>query len=408
MHVVFGHIGQLVVHHVGQHVDVDATRGDVRGHQHLQVAGLELAQGLGAGALALVAVDGHGRDALLFQVLDQAVGTVLHAREHQHLMPVVGLDQVGQQVFLLLATDRVHLLGNGLGRGIATGDLDHLRGVQQAVGQSLDLVRERGREQQALLLGRENGQHALDVMHKAHVQHAVGLVQHEELDLAQVEVALLMVVQQAAGRGDQDVDAIAQARQLRAHAHATEHDHGLDGQVLAVDAHAFFDLGGQFTRGGQNQGADGALALRGRGRRGAQLVQQRQGETGGLASAGLCASQQVAASDDRRDGLGLNGGGGGIAGFGDGFQQRLDEPQTFKRHEIFALKRVTRRLHSRGPGQDAASQPIGNAVGDESNAAVRGQNHRKPADAGWSQRDAWQRTSETGGGSGPVVRRFQT
>src|SRR3990167_2702397 len=85
VHVVFGHIGQLVVHHVGQHVDVDATGGDVCGHQHLQVAGLELAQGLCAGALALVTVDGHGRDALLFQVLDQAVGAVLHAREHQHL-----------------------------------------------------------------------------------------------------------------------------------------------------------------------------------------------------------------------------------------------------------------------------------------------------------------------------------
>ena len=38
VHVVFGHIGQLVVHHVGQHVDVDATRGDVRGHQHLGAA----------------------------------------------------------------------------------------------------------------------------------------------------------------------------------------------------------------------------------------------------------------------------------------------------------------------------------------------------------------------------------
>ncbi len=60
VHVVLGHVGQLEVHHVRQHVDVDAARRDVGGHQHLQVAGLEVGQRLGARALALVAVDRHG------------------------------------------------------------------------------------------------------------------------------------------------------------------------------------------------------------------------------------------------------------------------------------------------------------------------------------------------------------
>ena len=342
MHVIFGHIGQLKVHHVRQLVDVDAARGNVGRHQHLQFASLELAQGTGAGTLALVAVDGHGGDAFLLQELHQAVGAVLHAREHQHLVPVVLLDQVRQQILLLVATDRVHFLGDGLGGGVATGHLNHLRRIQQTLGQGLDLIRKGGREQQALLLRWQDGQHLLDVMDEAHVQHAVGFVEHEELDLAQIEVALLMVIQQAAGRGHQHVNAIAQTRQLRAHAHTTEHHHGLDRQVLAVDAHTLFDLGGQLTRGGEDERTDGPLALRDGGRCGAQLVQQGQGEASGFAGAGLGASQQIAASDDGRNGLLLNGSGGGVAGFGDGFQQRLNEPQAFKRHEIFALRRVRR------------------------------------------------------------------
>jgi hypothetical protein len=127
------------------------------------------------------------------------------------------------------------------------------------------------------------------------------------------------VVQQAARRGDQDVDAVLELLDLRVDADAAE-DHGrVELGVLAVHAHAFLDLGRQFAGRGQDQGADGAwrfvagqLAADGVGR---QAVQQRQGEAGRLAGAGLCAGQQVAAVQDGRDGLLLDRG-RGVAGFG--------------------------------------------------------------------------------------------
>src|SRR5574343_1396833 len=49
----------------------------VGGDQDLQRAGLELGQRLRAGALALVAVDGHRADLFLVQEFGQAVGAVL-------------------------------------------------------------------------------------------------------------------------------------------------------------------------------------------------------------------------------------------------------------------------------------------------------------------------------------------
>ena len=125
VYIIFRHVGQLEVDHVGQLINVDPAGCDVGGHEHPQGARLELAEGACAGALALVAVDGHGRDAVLVQVLDQAIGAVLHAREHQHLMPVLAFDQVGQQLALAVAINRVNLLRDGLGGGIASGHLDH-------------------------------------------------------------------------------------------------------------------------------------------------------------------------------------------------------------------------------------------------------------------------------------------
>ena len=88
----------------------------------------------------------------LFQELGHVVGAELGAGEHQHLAPVVFLDDVRQQGFFLAATDRVDQLRDALHRGVARRDLHALRVFQQGGGQFADFVAEGGREQQALLV----------------------------------------------------------------------------------------------------------------------------------------------------------------------------------------------------------------------------------------------------------------
>ena len=314
-----------------QLVDVDAARGDVGGHQGAQLAALELGQRLGACALALVAVQGHGLDAAVVQVVGHLVGTELGAREHQHLAPVAFADQVGQHFLLAVAAHGVDELRDALDRGVGRRDLDALGIFQQAGGQRADFVAEGGREQQALLVARQQGQHLLDVVDEAHVEHAVGFVQHQDFDVREVQVALLLQVEQAPGRGHQDVAAGADALDLRVHADAAEDHGGRQLQVLAVAAHGLFDLRGQLARGRQYQGADGAGS---RGGAAGQQLQQRQGETGGLAGAGLRAGQQVMALQHDRDGLGLDGGGLGVAQFVHGFQDRRCQVQIVKVHRM--------------------------------------------------------------------------
>jgi hypothetical protein len=58
-----------------------------------------------------------------------------------------------------------------------------------------------------------------------------------------------------------------------------------------------------------------------------QLVDQRQGEGGGLAGAGLGDAQNVLAGEGDRDGLRLNGGGRGVAGVCDRLKGRGRQPE---------------------------------------------------------------------------------
>ena len=294
VHIVFADVRDFVVHHVRQLVDVDAARGNVGRDQHPDVAAFEAGQGLRPRGLALVAVQCQRLDAVFGQMLGDIVGAEFCAGEHQHLAPVVRVDDMGEQRFLFAAADRVNRLRDALHRGVARRDLNALGIFQQAVGQVANFVAECRAEQQRLFLLGHHGQHFFDVVDKAHVQHAIRFVEDQNLHLAQVQRALAGVIQQAAGRGHQDVNAAAQFFDLRAHADATKHHHGTEFQVFAVNAHAFLDLGGEFAGRRHDQAAHGVdTAFVFRRRLGGQALQHGQHEGRCFAGAGLGAAEQV-------------------------------------------------------------------------------------------------------------------
>jgi hypothetical protein len=158
------------------------TTGDLGRDQHLDASLFEVGQRLGARTLALVAVDRRGADAVAFELLRQAVGTVLGAREDQHLAPVPGEDQVREQLALAFAIDRVDDLRDQFGRHVASRDLDLDRRIEQAVGQLAYVVGVGRREQQGLALPGQQRDHLANVVDETHVEHAVRLVQDQDLD----------------------------------------------------------------------------------------------------------------------------------------------------------------------------------------------------------------------------------
>ena len=271
---------------------------------------------------------------------------MLGTRKYQYLRPVIRLDQVGQHRVLLVAVDRMDLLLDHFHGRIAARYFDHGWLVQQAVGQGLDLFRERGREQQVLAFRRQHGQHFLDVADETHVEHAVGFVQDQDFHFRQVNRALAHVVQQAARRGDEHVDAVFELLDLRVDADAAEDHGGVQLGVFAVGAHAFLDLRGEFARRCQDQGADrarGRVAGDGRAIRvSRQAVQQGQGEAGRLAGTGLCAGQQIAASQHGGNRLRLDRGRHGVAVFGNGTYDSVGQSEGGKGHGNFIVRSACR------------------------------------------------------------------
>src|SRR5438094_1980870 len=205
---------ELEVHDMREVLDVEAARRDVRGDEDADLAGLELLQGAGPLRLGPIAVDRDRVEALAIEPRREARRPDLRPREDQDLAEIVLADQMRQQLFLPIPIDGVDDLADRLDRGVPRGDLDLGRIAEDGPRQPPDLVRERRREHQVLPSRRQELDDPLDVRQEAHVEHPVGLVQDEDLDLAEVRHPLADEVEQAARRRYEDLHAGAERLDL--------------------------------------------------------------------------------------------------------------------------------------------------------------------------------------------------
>ena len=185
------------------------------------------------------------------------------------------------------------------------GDDFVVDGVDQVLAHDVvDVAVEGGGEQHRLGMPHEVAQDPGDLGSEAHVGHAVGLVEHDHLDRAQVHLAPVEEVDQAPRGGDDDVDALAEGGHLLAHGVAPvdgDDAEAPDGGQRGEDAG---HLHGQLP-GGHEDEPPGQV---GGGRFG--VLDHRQPEGERLAGAGLGLAADIAAGEavgDREllDGEGL-------------------------------------------------------------------------------------------------------
>ena len=321
---IVGRLGRYVkVHDVAHVANVDAAGENIGRHQHVDGAVAEGRKRALALRLATVAVDRGGLDALTLQTTAAAVGAVLGAHKDDSALRALLLEELGQQVVLGLDGHREHKLIDGVGGRRGGRDLHAGRIAHQVGDLAHGFLVEGRREQQRLALGWRLAHNAADGRQKAHVEHAVGLVEHQHLDLVQVAGTLLDQIDQTARRGDQDVAAVLERRGLGLVAHATHDGHGNMTGDVGDFARDLVDLLRELARGGDDEHhrataialglfstattvATAALA-HGLGRSDVlQAVHGRQQKGGRLSGASLSGGKQVAAFEHHGDGASLD------------------------------------------------------------------------------------------------------
>jgi hypothetical protein len=161
---------------------------------------------------------------------------------------------------------------------------------------------------------------------ETHVQHAIGLIQNEVLDVLEGDTASLDQIDETTGGSDEQIAATLDLAKLGANVGTTVHDTGANPGAVGELAGLIENLGDQLTSGSQNEGSGIGLALTavaelattlGRGGRRAVLESLRQDgeeETTSLTRTGLGTSHEITAAHDNRDRVLLNGSRSNVAG----------------------------------------------------------------------------------------------
>ena len=157
-------------------------------------------------------------------------------------------------------------------------------------------------------------------MDEAHVQHVVGLVQHQIGAFFKADVAAFQQVDQATRGGDKNVGALGERLRLFEQGRTADDHRDLHGGAFGKDLEVVFDLGDQFAGRRKDQRAHVLWP-----RRMAEVekpVQKRQPEGRGLAGSGLGEAHQVPALHDMGNGLRLDRRGRLESGLFQRFQDR--------------------------------------------------------------------------------------
>ena len=208
-------------------------------------------------------------------------------------------------------------------------DRDAGRITQHRIGEPGDFLRHGGREEQRLPHFGKHGDDLLDVVNKAHVEHAIGFVQNQHFDLVEAQRALIDKIEQAAGRCHEHLGATRERAHLPVDRHAADGEFDRERPNMpAIDAEAVRDLAGQFACRREHQHAAGFL--RGTLTLVEQLIEDRQRESRGLAGAGLRNANDIAALEGNRNGLILDRGGSDVFFFREGAKDRRCEAELVK------------------------------------------------------------------------------
>ncbi len=151
-------------------------------------------------------------------------------------------------------------------------------------------------------VGRDRGQHRIEVLGEAHVEHLVGLVEHDELDRIEVQAAPGQVVDGASRRRDDQVDTAPQAAQLLADRLPAVHRQHADARRPPVAMDRLGHLHRELARRHEDEPANPPVAAIVPG----DPVDRGKGEGRRLARAGRRFGEDVAALQEWRDRLALD------------------------------------------------------------------------------------------------------
>jgi len=329
VNVVFGRLGKVIVDHAGHGINVESPGCHIGGHKNPGLAGTELGKDPIPLRLTLVSVQGIAREALCKKLVRQIFRSSFCSGKDECLTfgcLRLGEDRFEQSPLLCSVADGNNLLVNGDRRGAGCLKTDKDGILLVGFCQHLDAGRKGRRKQECLTLGMKGLEDCLHIGKKSHVEHPVGLIENNRVNMGQVDGPPLHVVNEASGGGNHQIPGSAKKIDLAPHVRSTDEKNGAAPEIFSVFTSGALDLPCQLPGRGEDEDLMACAVSLG------AFVPVERGEkkSSGLAGTGLGHSEDIPSLDDRRNGLFLDGCGGFVFEVGKSAQKIRIEAKGLK------------------------------------------------------------------------------
>jgi hypothetical protein len=306
--VVFAVVREVVVDDVSDVLDVETTRSNVGGKHDGTATRLELGEDPITLLLGFVTVNSQRGPSVLPQELGEVVRDTLGAHEDENLCVLLTdlIEVLDELSTLFKVGAHLDVLSDVVVGGEVHGtDVDLDKVVLEVHGETLNLFRPGGGEEQGLPVGSDLADDLSDLRLETHVEHAVSLVHHEVRHSLEVGLARFEHVDETTGSGDDDLSATLEVTDLLTLGYTTVDCGVPDPGGLAEPGALGLDLDGELT--GRSEDEDDGSVSWSEERLSVDVDHGRESESDGLSGTGLGDGNDVATGQSHRPSLALDG-----------------------------------------------------------------------------------------------------
>ncbi len=300
VHVVVVGVGLVKVDDVADVGYVETACGDISRDQYFGTARLKRVESTLALRLRFVAVNGFAGKTRFVERVTQTLCPVFGFAKHQHALKRFVAEHVGEQFYF------VGFVGGGnhvLFDVVASLTFDHTDcdGVMHHFAdQAMDRRGHGSAKKQVLTGWGAETDDTFDIGQKAHIAHAIGLIEYQYVDGVESQYILLQQVFEPTRCTYDDMRTTADRLYLAVYAHTADDDCAVETQVTRKSFELIVDLGREFARWRDDQDRKICRVTH-------EFLDSRYQKRGGFAGTGVCETQDVAALEYTRDCLVLDG-----------------------------------------------------------------------------------------------------
>jgi len=206
---------------------VETPCSDIRGNQNVEAPLSKSAHRAISLALRHVALEGDGSKPVLRKLESESLGPMLGPRKNDRCSAIILGEQSIQKIAFAALWDRVERMIDSLRRSDCF-EFDDMGSIQNATGKVPNRSRHRRREQEVLSVLGQSRKDPLDVGQESHVEHVIGFVEHERLDLRKIQLSLLQQVEYPPRTAHHDLGTPSKRSNLGTSRDTTEYGDGFD------------------------------------------------------------------------------------------------------------------------------------------------------------------------------------